>query len=177
VDGIGTLKIPGNLTFAASSDCFMEISKAGNVGDRLQVIGTVAYAGVLTVTNLAGALGPGDSFQLFSASNRIGAFTTLSLPALAAGYAWTNRLLLDGSIAVVALPITPPQLHFIMTESNTLRFDWTNFAANFRLQAQTNSLATGLGTNWFEYPGGTGPPVNVSMRSLPGAVFFRLIAP
>jgi len=47
----------------------------------------------------------------------------------------------------------------------------------FRLQAQTNSLTAGLDTNWFDYPGGDTPPVNVPINNAGGSVFFRLISP
>jgi hypothetical protein len=50
------------------------------------------------------ALEVGDKFKLFSAASFSGAFNSISLPLLASGLAWTNKLLLDGSIEVVASP-------------------------------------------------------------------------
>ena len=87
---------------------FMEISKNGATltNDLIQMnpltANTLTYDGVLTVTNLGPTpLAAGDRFQLFSASGYFGSFTTISLPPLAAGLAWTNKLLVDGSIEVI----------------------------------------------------------------------------
>jgi hypothetical protein len=82
----------------------MEISKTGSVltNDQLQVIGPVTFGGTLTVTNIGSpALGPGDQFQLFSAGGYVSSFTTITLPSLAPGLTWTNKLSVDGSIQVV----------------------------------------------------------------------------
>lgn len=65
----------------------------------------------------------------------------------------------------------PPVLSVTNLGGGQLQFSWTGSGI---LQSQTNSLSTGLGTNWFDYPeGGTSPvtvPVDVSM----GSVFFRV---
>jgi len=61
---------------------------------------------------------------------------------------------------------------------------WTNAVSNlqfwwrgsFKLQAQTNSLGSGLGTNWSDYPGGTINPITVPINTALDTVFFRLIS-
>ena len=40
------------------------------------------------------------------------------------------------------------------------------------LQAQTNALSSGLGTNWVNYPGSS--PVTVPIDPANGSVFFRV---
>ena len=65
-------------------------------------LGTVTYGGTLTVTNLGTTnFAAGDVFTLFQATNYLGSFTNLTLPALSAGLAWnTNNLVVNGTISV-----------------------------------------------------------------------------
>jgi hypothetical protein len=56
--------------------------------------------------------------------------------------------------------------------AGVLTLSWSG--SGFRLQAQTNSLATGLNGNWADYPGGSTSPVTVNVDPAKGAVFFRL---
>ena len=85
----------------------MEISKNGVTltNDQLQVIAPLAYGGSLIVSNVGPTtLGIGDRFPLFSANSFSGAFSVISLPPLPAGLNWTNKLIVDGSIEVIAGP-------------------------------------------------------------------------
>jgi T5SS/PEP-CTERM-associated repeat protein len=103
----------------------MEISKNGSVltNDQIEVAVGLAYGGALTVAKLgATALTGGDRFQLFSASSYAGSFTTVTLPSLPAGLNWTNKLLVDGSIEVIAGPqftsVTVSGTNVILTGTN-----------------------------------------------------------
>jgi hypothetical protein len=79
---------------------------------------TLTYGGSLTVRDLGpDTLTAGDSFKLFSTSNDhysgnnySGAFASIELPPLGPGLDWTNRLLVDGSIAVVEQAWSPELL-------------------------------------------------------------------
>ena len=62
----------------------------------------ITYGGTLTVNNIGASLTAGDSFQIFSASNCHGAFTTLNLPSLGAGLAWNTNALTNGFLSVIA---------------------------------------------------------------------------
>ena len=73
--------------------------------------------------------------------------------------------------SVVAAGGTPPLLSVVKSGS-ALTFSWTD--ATFKLQSQTNSLTTGLYTNWSDYPGGGASPVGVTINPANPAVFFRL---
>src|SRR5262249_12521465 len=44
----------------------------------------------------------GDRFPLFNATSYAGSFSSLTLPPVPLGLAWTNKLLLDGSFEVVS---------------------------------------------------------------------------
>jgi hypothetical protein len=87
----------------------MEITKNGTTltNDQLQVIASLTYGGSLIVSNLgATALANGDNFKLFSAASYAGTFSSLTLPPLEPGLNWTNKLLVDGSIAVVGVSVS-----------------------------------------------------------------------
>jgi len=103
----------------------MEISKNGATltNDQIQVLAPLTYGGSLVLSNLGStALAIADRFPLFSANSYAGGFTNIVLPALAAGLGWTNKLLVDGSIEVIAGPIftsiTLSGTNVIMSGSN-----------------------------------------------------------
>jgi len=65
---------------------------------------------MLVVSNTGPALVAGDSFKLFSKPGT-GTFGMVTLPALGAGLAWTNKLAVNGSFAVVqAVNLTPTNI-------------------------------------------------------------------
>lgn len=105
--GIGTLTLNNTLTLSGTTR--MELGKAGTTLTCDQVTGvtTLTYDGTLAVTSTGpDALAKGDTFQLFNAATRSGSFTTITLPALAAGLAWdTTPLATDGSIRVIETPV------------------------------------------------------------------------
>ncbi|HLP76083.1 MAG TPA: glycoside hydrolase family 98 domain-containing protein [Candidatus Paceibacterota bacterium] len=76
-------------------------------------------------------------------------------------------------------PDGPPSGPAILTNSYTagvLRLSWPAGEA-WRLQMQTNSLSTGLGTNWVYVTGSTVSSTNIPINPTSGAVFFRLVYP
>ena len=107
--------IPGNsigkMTFgnppSLLGSIVMEISKNDTAvtNDQIQVTGTLTYGGSLVVSNIGPtALAVGDRFPLFSATSYVAGFTNILLPPLTPGFGWTNKLLVDGSIQVIAGP-------------------------------------------------------------------------
>jgi hypothetical protein len=64
-----------------------------------------------------------------------------------------------------------PQLSYSVSGGN-LTLTWT--APGYKLIAQTNSLSTGLGSTWSDYPGGGTSPVIVPIDPAQGTVFFGL---
>lgn len=76
-----------------------------------------------------------------------------------------------GEIFELVPDATPrPTLDWTTTGAG-LQFSWSG---SFRLQAQTNSPDSGIGTNWTDYPAGTNGSVTVPIDAAPGSVFFRL---
>lgn len=72
--------------------------------------------------------------------------------------------------AIIALLLSiaaPPTLN-LSRSSSTLKFSWTG---SFKLQSQTNQLADGLGSNWFDYLNGDTSPVTVTVNPAQQASF------
>lgn len=175
---IGTLVITNVLAFLSNSTNVMELDAAANTNDLITGMASVSYGGGLIVTNLNGTLAAGDTFKLFNAVSYSGSFSSIALPALSGNLVWTNRLLFDGTIAVVApVNMTPTNITVAVTGS-TLQLTWPTDRTGWRLEAQTNQLAIGLDTNWFTVSGSAATnqmfvPLNLGV----GSVFFRLVYP
>jgi hypothetical protein len=157
----------GNLTL--NGNVLVNLDKSLAQSNSVFVVGGAltnanGAATTLTVSNLGPALVAGDKFTVFSKACSDGAAVTIIPPA---GYTLVNNLAVDGSISVT--PAEPPTLSVAQSGGN-LTFTWTGSGS---LEWQTNSLSTGLGTNWVAYPDGTNGvvvPIDVSQ----GSVFFRV---
>ncbi len=127
----------------------MEVSKSGATltNDQIQVAGTLAYGGSLTVTKLGPtALSAGDSFPLFSASSYSGALSSIVLPPPPAGLSWTNRLLVNGSIAVV--PKTIPNISAFARTGTNFRFSVTGGSPGAPWYLLTTTNVAAPLSNW-----------------------------
>jgi T5SS/PEP-CTERM-associated repeat protein len=127
---------------ALQGNVAMDISKTGTTlaSDRLDCSVALPYAGSLTVNKLGpDALALGDSFKLFSAPGYSGAFNSISLPSLPVGLAWTNRLAINGTIAVVTNQPAPQITNLTKTGTNLI-FNVTGGAASgsWHLLTSTN---------------------------------------
>lgn len=175
---IGTLTITNALTFQVNSTNLMELDAAAHTNDLITGMASVSYGGRLTVTNLNGTLAAGDTFKLFDAASYSGAFTSVTLPALPGNLLWTNRLALDGTIAVVALVNTTPINITVSVTGNALQLTWPVDRIGWRLEAQTNQLAVGLNVNWFTVGGSTATnQMFLPLDLAAGSAFFRLVYP
>jgi hypothetical protein len=142
--------------------------------ELLGTAGTITGGGALTVTNLGSSLQAGDRFQLFNQS--VSGFATLNFPSLGAGLGWANNLGQNGTLAVVSTvaPILTSQL----AAGNSLSLTWPADHSGWRLQAQTNSVGQGLGTNWWDVAGSTlTNQMTIPINKTDGSVFYRLIYP
>jgi hypothetical protein len=84
--------------------------------------------------------------------------------------------LVYGSV-VPAVSLAPASIAMIASGS-TINLSWLADHLGWRLQAQTNILGTGLGTNWVTLPGSelvTG--TNITINPANGAVFYRMVYP
>ncbi|HEY4415871.1 MAG TPA: autotransporter-associated beta strand repeat-containing protein [Verrucomicrobiae bacterium] len=173
---IGTLTVNGNLTVAGNVAVDVDKSLAQS-NDTVVVNGTLnnTGAGTMTIVNSGTtALVVGDKFTLFNQPVSGGATLTIT----GAGATWTNTLAVDGSVTV--LTVTPagptsPEPITVSTTGGSLNLQWPTIG--WQLQVQTNSLTTGLSTNWSNWPGSKTTNA-VSIPVVPGnpSVFFRLIS-
>ena len=100
--GIESLNFGGNLTLAGTST--FEIS-AANTADLAISSALLAFGGVLNVSNIAGTLANGQSFDLFNWGTTTGAFSAVNLPTLDSGLTWDqSSLYTNGTITVVPEP-------------------------------------------------------------------------
>ena len=170
-----TLTINNDLTLNGTA--LVQIGKSGltPVNDAVVGVTNINYGGTLIVTNATGAtIVAGDAFGLFSASGiKSGNFTSVVVQPPVAGLTNTFNPA-TGTLTFSSLVVTPPTLAFTNNGGGSLQFSWTG---SFKLQSQTNTLSTGLGTNWGDYPGGGSSPVNVTLDPTKGSVFFRLAQP
>lgn len=100
---IGRLAIEGAAVLQGT--VWMELSRSGETrtNDVLVAGGQLACGGSLVVANLGpDGLAAGERFQLFQAADYTGAFASVALPPLGAGFRWVNRLATEGTLAVVA---------------------------------------------------------------------------
>ncbi|MEK7781778.1 MAG: autotransporter-associated beta strand repeat-containing protein, partial [Verrucomicrobiota bacterium] len=176
-NGIGRLTVNNNVTLQTGSTTRLELNKAANTNDVLQVSGTVTYGGTLTVTNLSGTLTLGSTFTLFNATTRLGTFAATNLPALGTGLAWNFNPTTGVLNVVNGVSTTPTNITYAVGGGG-LTLSWPSSHIGWRLEAQTNTLALGLDTNWFTVLGATTTnnitlPVDLNN----GSVFFRLTYP
>jgi autotransporter-associated beta strand protein len=74
---------------------------------RINAAGTVTLGGTLNVTNAGAPLQAADRFTLFNAAGFTGNFSTVNLPALDYGLAWSNTIPQNGTLSIVSfLPPT-----------------------------------------------------------------------
>ena len=183
VPGLGagdtsSLLISNTLALAGNAQFFVNRTNAQN-SSRISGVTSVTYGGSLTVSNLADALQLNDTFTLFSAAATSGSFTATNLPALTAGLKWVwNPSLGQLSVANAVTVNTTPTNIVSSVSGNTLTLAWPADHTGWRLQVQTNGLATGLNTNWSDVSGANATnSVNQVMNAANGAVFYRLVYP
>lgn len=179
---IGTLTVNNNVTFSAlNGGAFIRVNKSlspAQSNDVVSVSGSLANlgTGTVTVTNLGSALQVGDTFKLFNKA----VVTGNTMKVTGAGVTWTNRLAVDGSIAVFSLTsvaTNPTNISFTVS-GNNLNLSWPADHTGWILQTQTNVLTKGLSTNWFNVAGSTlVNQTNIVVNPANGSVFFRLVAP
>jgi fibronectin-binding autotransporter adhesin len=176
-NSIGTLNLNNSLTLGGN--LLIEVNKAGSpTSDRINVSGTLSNTGTgtLTVTNLGSALAVNDSFQIFNKAVSNGG--AISVTGGGSSVTWTNKLAIDGSIAVLAVVPTTPTNITTTVSGGTLTVSWPANYTGWTLQAQTNAPGAGISTNWSRITSST----STNQMSFPiglsnGSVFFRLVYP
>ena len=179
VSGIGTLAISNTLTLQAGGNLSMDINKTAATQDQIVGLTTVTYGGTLAMNNLAGTLTTSDSFKLFSAGTYAGTFASITPATPATGLAWnTNTLASDGTLRIASGMATNPTNIVATVSGGSLILSWPADHTGWYLQAQTNTLGTGLGTNWFTISNSvSGSTYTNIIDPTKETVFYRLINP
>jgi autotransporter-associated beta strand protein len=174
---IGVLTLNSGLTL--SGNLGLKVNKALAVSnDLISVTGPLTNAGQgrLMVSNLnqARPLALGDTFIVLS-QPLPGGGSLLITPAPGAGLAWTNRLAVDGSIAVIGGVATSPTNIVSACAGGKLTLSWPADHTGWTLQSQTNALGIGLSNNWVDVQGSAMTnSVTLPVPATNAAVFFRL---
>jgi autotransporter-associated beta strand protein len=171
----GTLTINNSLTLAGSTS--VAVNKTSHTNSQVAGLTGVTYGGTLVVTNVSGTLVSGDSFQVFPATTFSGNFSSIS-PAPGSGLTWkfnpTNGIL---SVVTGGIPTTPTNITFSVSGGN-MTLSWPQSYTGWILQAQTNSLAVGITTNWVNVASSvTTNSVTMPVNPANPTVFFRLRSP
>jgi len=171
---VGVLTATGNTTLGGTA--LMKLNDTTN--DEVSVGGTLYYGGTLVATNISlTALTSGQAFKLFNASTYSGNFAATNLPVLTAGLAW-NWTPANGTLSVVQSVNTSPTNITVSVSGNVLTLSWPTDHTGWRLQAQTNSLQTGITTSWIDVSGSTLiNHLSVTNFSTNSAVFYRMVYP
>jgi fibronectin-binding autotransporter adhesin len=177
---VGTFTINNNLILQGKAA--LRVSKTGGtpVQDNITVSGNIDYTGsTLVVTNITSDATPlttSDTFQLFSVSGSVtGTPTVIGSPG--AGLAF-NFNPANGVLSVVNGVNTNPTNLVAVVNGGNLELSWPADHTGWRLQVQTNSLATGLGTNWVDVPNtATVNSVTNALDPAAGSVFYRMVYP
>jgi hypothetical protein len=176
---IGKLFFRNNLTFQSGSTNIMKLDATAHTNDLISGMTGLSYGGNLIVTNLSGPPAAGDAFQLFIAETYTNSFANVVLPPLERKLVWTNRLTVDGTIAVVLpLNLTPTNITAVVN-GNTLDLSWPEDHTGWTLQ--TNIAGITVTNAWFDYPADTGSRntnrVTISTDQTITNVFFRMVYP
>jgi len=170
---VGRLVCNNNLTLNGTT--YMELDKGAGTNDSVTVGGTLTYGGTLTVTNVSGTLGAGDSFTLFSGGTKTGSFATTNLPALGWGLGWSFTPS-SGVLSVVQTLSTSRVDVACSFAGGLLSLRWPTDHIGWQLQTQTNELSS---NGWYSVSGST----NTNFMTFPVAddgptsIFYRLVYP
>ncbi len=175
---IGALTISNALSLAGVT--VMELNAAAGTNDLVRGLTSVIYGGTLTLSNVAGTLTASKAFKLFSANSYSGAFASLTPASPGQDLAWnTNTLATDGTLRLVStapVTISAGRGTPCAPSSVCLTLSWPADHIGWRLQAQTNSLSVGLGTNWLDVPDSTATnQLTFTLDPTGGSVFYRLV--
>ncbi|MBC8097231.1 MAG: hypothetical protein H7Y43_15610, partial [Akkermansiaceae bacterium] len=141
---IGTLTINSDLTLGGS--VLVDVNRSLAQSNDLTVVnGTLSNTnnGWVVVNNLGPALVAGNRFQIFNQPVLGGELMTV----VGAGAIWTNRLAIDGSIAVVSGTLPQPQITTTTVTSTNVVLSGTNgVAGNPYVVLTSTNLALPLST-------------------------------
>lgn len=172
---IGTLTLSSDLTIGGNVAVKVNKSLVQS-NDLVMVAGTLSNTnnGTVSVSNLGAALHVGDKFTLFSQPVTGGATLAVS----GGGVTWSNNLATDGSIVVLSTMAAYSTNLTATVSGSTLTVSWPATHLGWILQVQTNSLSSGLSTNWVDVAGSSAvTSTNLTISATVPTAFYRLRHP
>jgi fibronectin-binding autotransporter adhesin len=173
--GIGSLTVNGNIVLKAGSTNVFDVNGTTPANNSVVVGANVTYGGVLKIVP-AGTFTAGQEFQLFSGTGATNASNFASIagsPGSGLAFSFTN-----GTLSVVTGIASYPTNISYSVSGSTMDISWPATHLGWILQAQTNSLSTGLGTNWVDVAGSDSVTnENITVSPNAPAVFYRLRKP
>jgi hypothetical protein len=178
----GNLALQGVYTLANGTK--MGFGLGGSTGNgSISLSGAASFSGSLSV-NLNNFFWPavGSSFNLLNYTSESGVlFTNVTLPATG-NFSWqTNYNPTAFALSVIARTgtnLVSTNLFISKLNSTNLILQWPGDHTGWRIQAQTNLLTTGLGTNWSDLAGSSlTNQIVMPNGKTNGTVFFRMISP
>jgi autotransporter-associated beta strand protein len=182
--GVGTFTIASNLTLHGNAT--FRIDKTGDTlqtPDEIVVNGSIAYGGILTITNITSdtsALAVGDTFQIFNEGGS-GNFTSIAgSPGAGLAYSFNPA---SGILSVVTAPSAPTGLQFTaspVVSGTSLTISAANTGAGTYYLLSSTNVAAALNTwtpVWTNVASGSGTlTTNLSNAVNPalGRQFFIL---
>jgi hypothetical protein len=169
-NAIGTLTLGSTLSL--SGNTIVKINKTAGTHDLFTGQSSVTYGGTLTVTNQAGTLALGNTFTLFTPGTSASNFSSISgSPGSGLAYSFAN-----GVLSVVKGSATNPTNITYSVSGNVLALSWPTDHLGWTLQAQTNSSAVGISTNWVNVPNSASvTSTNITINPQSPTVFYRLM--
>jgi autotransporter-associated beta strand protein len=157
----GTNTYTGNTTINGGT---LELATASIASNSTVTIANSALLQLdFPVTNTVGSL------VLAGVSQAPGVYNSTTSPSFISG---------SGSLLVVPPVNTAPTNITAKVKGGNLELSWPADHTGWRLQVQTNALATGLNTNWVDVPNAAaGNSVTNAINAGNGAVFYRMVYP
>jgi autotransporter-associated beta strand protein len=174
---LGKITSSGSFTLASTCVSTLKINRASTPAFDSVSATDITLGGALNVTISGEEPRAGDSFKLFNASGSYsGDFATINLPTLP-GRAWSWNAA-TGTLSVSGTAVTTPPLITASASNFIYHLSWPADHTGWRLEVQTNSLSTGLGTNWITWPGSSDTNVvYIPISMAAPSVFYRLVWP
>lgn len=167
---LGSLSVSNTLTLQAGSTAFIRVNAADGSCDLVRGITTASYGGTLVISNTAGTLAPGQSFQLFGARSYSQTFSNIQPAEGETTWSFNPA---TGTVSVMA---TTPTNLFCALSGETLTLTWPGSHLGWHLQSNAVSLLNP--DTWYNIPGSqfaTNLRITISPVSPP--VFYRLRLP